>query len=57
MVSYTEKKFRKMSSANKFASSMTKQYGYRPTVFSVRKPGATSKVYVVVKPKGLKRLR
>lgn len=57
MVSYTERKFRKIGSAKRFANVMKKDYGYKPTVFKVRTPKARTVTYVVVKPKGLKRLR
>jgi len=49
-------KFKKIANANKKAIQMKKAYGYKPTVFKATNNRTGKYNYVVVKPKGLKRI-
>lgn len=51
MVGYTTKRFRSYKYANAAAKSFKEDYGYRPSIFQ-----EDGKDYVIVKPKGIKKL-
>jgi len=53
---YRELTFLKLANARKKAQQMKKAYGYTPEVFKVTHPKTGNSKYVVVKPKGIKRV-
>ena len=54
---YKEFSFLKVSRAKKKAKVMKEKYGYKPEVFKVTHPVTKKSKYVVVKPKGLKKIK
>jgi len=54
---YKEYRFSNKASADKFATKMHKDYGYRPEVFHLTKKATGEDFYSVVKPPKLIRVR
>ena len=46
----------KLANARKKAKKMKRAYGYTPTVFRITHPKTRKSKFVVVKPRGLKRI-
>lgn len=49
--------FRKVNNAQAKVKWMKKRYGYTPRIIKIRKYGTKNWKFVVVKPKGLRRIR
>jgi hypothetical protein len=57
MVDYTTKSFRKLVNARERQHQMKRLYGYTPSIFKITHHRSRKVKYVVVKPKGIKRIR